>query len=336
MTNGLISVIVPVYNIEQYVEKTIESIQQQTYMDLEIVLIDDGSADESGTVLDCIVGIDPRVTVIHKCNGGVTEARIKGIGIASGDWIGFVDGDDYIEPDMYETLLSNALLYHADISHCGYQMVFPSRVDYYYNTKKTVVQDNRQGLADLLRGDFVEPGLWNKLYKGDIVRQVVKDDIIDTSIKINEDVLMNYYFFKLSHNSFYFDICPYHYMLRNNSAATSTINPNKLYDPITVQKLILNDISNDKEFSDIVNGRLAFFYIRGASMKKYGNEKYVREFISVCRSELKQIKPYILKGNYPRSSKIKLRLCCFSPALYRGVHMIYAKAKGTDNRYEVR
>lgn len=336
MSNDKISVIVPVYHIEQYVGKTIESIRQQTYQNLEIVLIDDGSADGSGTLLDGVAGIDPRVTVIHKCNGGVTEARIRGIEAASGDWIGFVDGDDYIEPDMYETLLNNALKYHADISHCGYQMVFPSRVDYYYNTKKTVVQDNRQGLADLLSGDFVEPGLWNKLIKAKIVQNVVHQRLIDSSIRINEDLLMNFYFFNKAEQSVYQDVCPYHYVLRKGSAATSGSSQNKLKDPVKVQLILLSKVAEDGELAEIIYGRLASLYISGASMKNPDNADYISEHIDMCQSELAKLRPQILKSKHEKSYHLKYRLCAFSPRLYRWFHTLYAKARGTDNKYEVR
>ena len=205
-----ISVVVPVYNIKQYIEKTVKSICSQLYSNIEIILVDDGSTDGCSEVLDKLATEDSRIKVIHKDNGGVTSARVAGIKVASGEWIGFVDGDDYIEPKMYEMLLENALESNADISHCGYQMVFPSRVDYYYNTNRIVKQNNEQGLYDLLTGYFVEPGLWNKLYKASIVNDIINSGLIDTSIKINEDLLMNYYFFKASNCSVYQDICPYH------------------------------------------------------------------------------------------------------------------------------
>ena len=152
-----ISVIVPTYNIENEITRCVESILRQTYQNLEIILVNDGSTDGTLNVLQELSQRDPRIRVINKSNEGVTRARLDGVKAATGDWIGFVDGDDYVEPMMFETLLENVYQYDADISHCGYQMVFPSRVDYYYNTGRVVQQDHITGLKDLLIGAFIEP-----------------------------------------------------------------------------------------------------------------------------------------------------------------------------------
>lgn len=336
MNENKISVIVPVYNIENYIEKTVESIRNQTYKNLEIILVDDGSSDNSGRILDKIADKDSRIQVIHQENGGVTSARIAGIKMATGEWIGFVDGDDFIEPSMYDILLKNAIQHKADISHCGYQMVFPSRVDYYHNSKKMVVQNHETGLYDILSGDYVEPGLWNKLYKAFIVKNVIDQNLVDSNIKINEDLLMNYYFFKLSNTSVYYDICPYHYVLRKGSAATSKVNEHKLYDPIKVQKIILDDVRNNKDLANVIYGRLAGTYINGAAMTNPGKGTYIDEYIKMCHQELKKIKEPFFTGNRSKISIIRFRMCSFSPALYRIFHKFYAKARGTDNKYEVR
>ena len=100
----MISIIVPIYNVELYLEKCIESIINQTYKDIEVILINDGSTDKSGIICDKYAKIDDRIIVLHKENGGVSSARNKGLDIAKGDYIAFVDPDDYIEPNMYEEM----------------------------------------------------------------------------------------------------------------------------------------------------------------------------------------------------------------------------------------
>ena len=159
-----ISIVVPVYNLQEELPRCLNSILAQSYDNLEVIVVDDGSSDGSRKVICEYSKRDSRIVSLFKENGGVTNARLAGVEIATGDYIGFVDGDDEIESDMYELLINNALKYSADISHCGYQMVFPSRVEYYYNTGRIVQQDKITGLKDLLSGSFVEPGLWNKLY----------------------------------------------------------------------------------------------------------------------------------------------------------------------------
>ncbi|WP_147556461.1 glycosyltransferase family 2 protein [Catenibacterium mitsuokai] len=195
MNNNLISVIVPVYNLENYIERCLASIQSQTYSNIEIIVVDDGSIDSSWNIINRIAKEDNRIIPIHKENGGVSSARMLGLANANGEWIGFVDGDDEIEEDMYEVLINNAFEYDADISHCGYKMIFnDGRITSFYDTKVKKIQDNTTGIIDLLEGDLIEPGLCNKLYK----KSLFEDIELDTNIKINEDLLLNYYLFKNS------------------------------------------------------------------------------------------------------------------------------------------
>ena len=114
-----ISVIVPVYKVEPYLRKCLDSIVNQTYRNLEIILVDDGSPDNCGRICDEYAERDKRIRVIHQKNGGVSSARNEGLKIASGDWIGWVDSDDWIEPDMFEYLLENAKKSKADIAVCS-------------------------------------------------------------------------------------------------------------------------------------------------------------------------------------------------------------------------
>ena len=106
MINNLISIIVPVYNVEEYLPACLDSIINQTYTEIEIILVDDGSTDSSGEICDRYAKIDERVKVIHKSNGGLSDSRNVGIQVAKGEYIGFVDSDDYVEFDMYETLFN--------------------------------------------------------------------------------------------------------------------------------------------------------------------------------------------------------------------------------------
>lgn len=242
MNNNLISVIVPVYNLENYIERCLKSIQNQTYSNIEIIVVDDGSIDDSWNVINRIAKEDNRVIPIHKENGGVSSARILGLVNANGEWIGFVDGDDEIEEDMYEVLMNNAFEYDADISHCGYKMIFnDGRINSFYDTKVKKIQDNTTGVIDLLEGDLIEPGLCNKLYK----KSLFEDIELDTNIKINEDLLLNYYLFKNSQLSIFEDLTKYHYLIRDNSASRGKLNDYKIYDPIRVKEVILNDADDE-------------------------------------------------------------------------------------------
>ena len=170
MIKDLISVVVPVYNLENYIIRALDSILFQRYKNIEIIVVDDGSTDNSAKVIDEYAQKHKDVVkALHIENSGVSVARMQGVLAAKGDWIGFIDGDDVIEPDMYERLIANAKKYEADISHCGYQMVFDDgRINYFHNTDKTKVQDRAMGITDLLDGSVVEPGMCNKLYKASL------------------------------------------------------------------------------------------------------------------------------------------------------------------------
>ena len=234
----LISVVVPAYNLAAYLPRCLDSICSQTWRNIEIIVIDDGSTDDTYTIMKAAAAKDDRIQICHQANAGVTAARTAGIRIATGDYIGFVDGDDEIEPDMYERLINNALKYHADISHCGYQMCFTDgRINYFHNTNQLLQHSRQVAVTALLSGDMIEPGICNKLYRADLVKQVVA--IMPDDIKINEDLLMNYYLFLRSEKSVFEDICPYHYIVRSGSATRQTLNQHRIYDPIKVKQLII-------------------------------------------------------------------------------------------------
>jgi len=162
----MISVIVPVYNVKAYLDKCVNSICSQTLRELEIILADDGSTDGSGELCDQWKTKDSRIKVIHKPNGGLSDARNAGLDIATGDYIGYVDSDDYIEPDMFEFLLKNLEEYGADISCCRYARVYED------GRRETVGEDHQvhvfeglDGLKEYLYGKIVDPFVCNKLYR---------------------------------------------------------------------------------------------------------------------------------------------------------------------------
>lgn len=165
--NCLISIIVPIYNVEKYLNKCIESILHQTYENFELILVDDGSPDSCGKICDDYANCDRRIKVIHKKNGGLSDARNAGIEIAKGEYIGFVDSDDYISPDMYKILLEDCLRNQADIAMCGRYVVSES----YKILKQEFVVDSPKkynseiAIGKLLLWDSCDSAAWDKLYK---------------------------------------------------------------------------------------------------------------------------------------------------------------------------
>lgn len=332
MSSSRISVIIPAYNLENELARTLDSVLAQTCENMEIIVVNDGSGDGTAAVIDAYAAKDSRIIAIHQENGGVTSARLRGVAEATGDWIGFVDGDDYIEPQMYERLLNNALESGADISHCGYRMVFPGgRVDYYYNTGRQVEQDHTEGLRDLLEGRFVEPGLVNKLFRKELFENLTAQ--LDISVKINEDLLMNYYLFKAARRAVYEDFCPYHYIVRKGSAANSRLNAHKLLDPLRVSRQILDDAA--PELHSAALARLTRQLIGLAAMPADEQPELIKPHRRAARKELRGRLGEILRGGVGAKLKIMALWAALWPAGYGWVHGIHNRATGNDKKYDL-
>ena len=151
----MISVIVPIYNVERYINKCIDSIIHQSYKNLEIILVDDGSPDKCGEIIDEYSRIDKRIHVIHKSNGGLSSARNAGLDIASGDFIGFVDSDDWIEPTMYEEMLSFMEKEQLDLVECGINLVTNNISNKYYpGLSKGILKKEGEGVDGIYNQDI--------------------------------------------------------------------------------------------------------------------------------------------------------------------------------------
>lgn len=166
----LISVIVPVYNVDSYLQRCLDSLLNQTYEKLEILLIDDGSKDESPSICDAYAEKDSRIRVIHKENGGLSSARNTGLKMAQGDYIAFVDSDDYLKKDMYEYLMKGIEKYDADISVCQRIMVKNGK-ETPCDRENDEVYDTETAVKKLLNEDIMN-AVWNKLYKREITEGI--------------------------------------------------------------------------------------------------------------------------------------------------------------------
>ncbi len=326
MNDTKISVIVPAYQVEAWLERCVESLRAQTHQNMEIILVDDGSRDGTLAVAEKLAALDPRIVVVSQENAGVTAARLKGVSAATGDYIGFVDGDDWVESDLYELLLRNAKAYDADISHCGYQMVFADgRVHYFYNSGVLRQQNRQQGLQDLLEGTLVEPGLCNKLFR----KSLFPLDVMDKSIKNNEDLLMNYLLFAQSRRSVFQDVCKYHYMVRGNSASRAPLNQHRIYDPIRVRQIIreqgtagVEEAADRAYVSACVNAYNLLMLERSKAFR--AEEPKVRDFLRESRDQISLLS---------KKQQLLAKLILGVPGLYRYVYRFYARYLLTK-RYE--
>lgn len=216
----LVTVIIPVYNVEKYLKRCIDSIVDQTYESLEIILVDDGSTDRSGRICDSYAAKFKRIRVLHKENGGLSDARNAGIALATGEYLLFVDSDDFIALDAIEFLLDSIVLYGADISTFGYIAHYGeganpgSRVP---PKNKQSILSNISALERLLYEQDVTTSAWMKLYK----REIFSPGVIFPVGKINEDLGTIYKLFSNAEKVVINTTPKYYYCQRENSIMRS-------------------------------------------------------------------------------------------------------------------
>lgn len=208
-----ISVIVPVYKVEPYLDKCISSIVNQTYKNLEIILVDDGSPDNCPAMCDKWAEKDSRIRVIHKTNGGLSDARNAGMAIATGELMTFVDSDDWIAPDMYEHLYQRLAEDNSDIAACGVQMVWedktPSRM---LMRDGNCILNQEEAMQAIIEESWLKQPVWYKLYKTELVR-----DILFPVGKYHEDVFWSYQAVGRAQRVSVSDHIGYYYLQRGGS-----------------------------------------------------------------------------------------------------------------------
>ncbi len=183
----LISVIVPVYNVEKYINKCIDSIINQTYKNLEIILVDDGSPDNCGKICDEYEKKDNRVKVIHKTNSGVSSARNEGVEIATGKWISFIDSDDWIEENYFEVLLEYAKKYNSNVAICGYNRIYKDRKEEINSLENNLEMNSREYLIKSLNP---QTGL-GFCHMKIIERKCIANVRFNKDLIVGEDALFN-------------------------------------------------------------------------------------------------------------------------------------------------
>ena len=209
----LISVIVPVYKVEECLDRCVQSITEQTYANLEIILVDDGSPDGCGAMCDAWSAKDNRVKVIHKENGGLSDARNAGLKVATGSLISFIDSDDWIEPDFLETLHKAMETQNAQIAECAVELVNEAGQVLRRREAATVCcVDKIDGLRRLISEEGIYQTVWNKLYR----RQVLEGILFEKG-RCHEDDFWTYQVFDRMDRLAVVERPMYHYLQRSGS-----------------------------------------------------------------------------------------------------------------------
>ena len=266
MEKDLISVIIPVYKVEKYLEKCIESIIKQTYTNLQIILVDDGSPDNCGKICDEYAKKDSRIEVIHKINGGLSDARNVGINRANGRYIGFVDSDDYIKEDMYEKLINLIKEYNADVSICNLYDVIDGK-EYVRNKDNGIHEYSRIDiLKEILLDKNIQSYAWNKLYKKELF-----DEIKYPIGKKYEDIGTTFYLFEKCNKIVVTSEPEYYYLNRADS----------LVNNVTESTIL--------DYTEIIIQRYLYIKQNIEELRKYNNY-YLTKTLITANNDIKTLK----------------------------------------------
>ena len=219
-----ISVVIPVYKVEAYLERCVNSVRNQSYENLEIILVDDGSPDRSGVICDELAEKDSRIRVIHKANGGLSDARNADIEAATGAYIAFVDSDDWCDPNMIELLHSLSQKHDAEIAECSYRSIWNDCIRAETRCSGAVFEFTpAQAIESNLDWKYCKPVAWNKLYRMDVIgstRYPVG--------KLHEDEFTAHLFYLAAKKIVYVDVALMNYERRNLGSITATFKPKNL------------------------------------------------------------------------------------------------------------
>ncbi len=323
--NDLITVIVPVFRVENYLNRCVDSILCQTYRNIEIILVDDGSDDACPKICDDYATLDSRVKVIHQKNGGLSDARNTGIAIANGEYLTFIDSDDFVDKDYVEVLYNAIIENHADISICAYQAVYDTGAVLSQATGNIMVLNPKETLEKMLYQEDFNVSTWAKMYKRKLF-----DHIRFPKGKIFED---SYTTYKLVLNS---DIIAcdmqskYNYMIRSNSILTSHFSK---------QKLLLVDAYEEmgqailEKYPDLNKAVLrGNAYARISTLRQMMNckprlqkiEKDYRHYILEHRGEL------LRDARVPRRDKLAIIILLFGMSIFKFSWRLYCRFTGRN------
>lgn len=298
-----LTIIIPVYNVRKFLSKCIESVLCQTFKDFELILINDGSTDGSEKICDEYKKKDQRIKVIHQQNAGVSNARNCGIRLAKGEYIAFVDSDDWIEKDMYEILMTELLQTGCDIAVGSYIKECGREKNTFSSHQNKLILNREKAVKEMLKKKLYSWELCDKVYKKNLFNKLY----LNESISHGEDLLINWYIFNIAKKIIYYPIYKYHYIERQNSACTSKFSINKL----TFVKSTKTVYRESIKVSPIIQ-KIAFgLYITSVlhmcvEMLQSNPDKYqeeINEYQKLIRINLARV---IINGNIPLIKKIGL------------------------------
>ena len=312
MINPMISVIVPIYNAEKYLDKCIDSIVNQTYKNLEIILVDDGSPDHCPSICDKWAEKDSRIKVIHKENEGVSKARNTALDCMNGSYATFIDSDDFVSPDMLETMLTEALKEAADMVICGFNFVF-------YDTGKTekvfcaekLYTDNQ--ILNSYISDDIRPEACAKLINRDVINHIRFDE----GVGYAEDLLFNYYVLKQCKAVKCIEECLYYYVQSSGNSSTTAYMTDDRAKSYNVTNIIVEDMRNSDLYNVAVWRHVRTLYALISRVIKSNDNYFYDTYFNDMKNEILKYKKSVIFGNmYTLKQKTATLLLSLSPVLF--------------------
>lgn len=304
----MISIIVPVYNAEKYLENSIQSVLKQDFSDWELLLIDDGSVDSSPAICDTFVALDNRIKVIHKENQGVSVARNTGLANAKGEYIAFMDADDEMKVDMLSSLYFYAEKYDADMVSCSSGYVVDGKiVREEFGTNELKIYEQDEALKSFLVGKSFNIGVWTKLFK----KSLINDVYFLEDKKINEDKYFIFEALLRSQTIVLYDVTKYLYFKREGSATTRDFDE-RWFDSLDLADMIEKQISeNELKQYAVINTVQSYYWMLLKMYKSIGSierypEQYNRIVMKLKQTDVWRMRKYLTKNMFIQIVMLKI------------------------------
>lgn len=323
----MISIIVPVYNIQEYLQRCVDSLLNQTYRDIEIILVDDGSTDTSGQLCDQLAKQDRRIRVIHKPNGGLSDARNAGIEVAKGEWLAFVDSDDWVESSFLEQLLNAAQDAAADIAICSYNLTYdhhPAQSIVINQPQQVLTQ--QQALEDVLTYQrYGGVMTWNKLCKRAIFD---KHQLRFPKGKLHEDNFTTYQAYFYANKLVYIDQPLYNYYQRSNGIMAEQFSERRYHAVEAAQDAQQFIAHHTPELAEAAEFNLIMSYVTLLNRLHQGHA--CRQYRNLWREallELSRLNRVAAANRFLRTKdKVRLKLAAW-PRVYYWLDLLHSKLK---------
>jgi glycosyltransferase involved in cell wall biosynthesis len=303
----VISIIVPVYNVEKYVRRCLDSILAQTFTDYECILVDDGSPDNCPAICDEYAAKDKRFIAIHQENAGVSAARNAGLGIAKGEWIGFVDSDDWCDTGMFQFLYENAIKHNADVSICGIRYIRDGNTIIKKNKVSDLILDSKNAILKLFDPNYYGGFPFNKIIRTTYINKY--NICYDKNLRFFEDGFFFFNIFKHI-NSVIYSSTPYYYYFQHTQSVTNRFRKEGIsdQDKETLYKFEeMISLENDREIRYkllAAEALIAVYLCRNCIFAEtFNNKNYIYLFDIIKKNER-----FLLHDNIRRTTTI-IKLC---------------------------